>query len=494
MDVSAGILPVIAVDRNDPHPLHRQIYEGFRAAILRGDLRAGQQVPSSRALASELQLSRFPVLDAYAQLLAEGYFESRVGAGTFVSQSLPEQRVVAKSPEGKPPEIGTGARRVSKRSGLLPVFEEPPWRHGKGAFGVHIPAFDHFPFQTWSGLVAQHSRSPRLQAIHHIDPMGIEHFREAICSYLRTARGVRCEAAQIMVVSGSQQALEIAARVLLDPGNPVWVEEPHYQLTRWVLKGAACKLIPVPVDKEGLNVAAGIKLCRNARAAFVTPSHQYPLGSTMSASRRLQLLNWAQDAGSWIIEDDYDSEYRYESMRVASLQGLDVNSRVIYIGTFSKVLFPSLRLGYIVIPEDLVERFKAVRFAMDIFPTYLYQEVLADFMREGHFARHIRRMRLLYKERRTALVESLRSELGNVLEIHGDEAGMHLAVTLPDGYNDVEIARRAAKEKLWLFPLSTGYIGDTKRQGFILGFGNIQAAQMAQSVRQLRGVIAASRA
>jgi GntR family transcriptional regulator/MocR family aminotransferase len=194
-----------------------------------------------------------------------------------------------------------------------------------------------------------------------------------------------------MVVSGSQQALEITARVLLDPGDPVWVEEPSYLLTRAVLMGAGCRLIPVPVDDEGMDVAAGIRRLRKARAAFVTPSHQYPLGSTMTAPRRLQLLNWAQDSGAWIVEDDYDSEYRYESMPVSSLQGLDANSRVIYIGTFSKVLFASLRLGYIVIPPDLVERFTAVRFAMDIFPSYLYQEVLTDFMGDGHFARHIQR-------------------------------------------------------------------------------------------------------
>ena len=201
---------------------------------------------------------------------------------------------------------------------------------------------------------------------------------------------------------------------------------------------------PVPVDEDGMVVSAGIKRCPKARAAYVTPSHQYPLGATMSAGRRMQLLNWAQNAGSWIIEDDYDSEYRFESAPISSLQGLDRNARVIYIGTFSKVLFPSLRLGYIVIPEDLVDHFSAVRSAMDIFPPYLYQEAITDFMREGHFARHIRKMRLLYGERRTALVNSIRDQLGPELEIHGTQAGMHLAVTLPKGLSDLEIAKKAA--------------------------------------------------
>jgi GntR family transcriptional regulator/MocR family aminotransferase len=508
-DVSAGILPVIAVDRKSGHALHRQIYDGFRAAILRGDLRPGQQVPSSRALAAELLISRFPILDAYAQLLAEGYFESRVGAGTFVSASLPEQRPQARSasripsrdpsrepnrdpsrvPAIKSAESGSGARPMSRRSELLPMVQFRPWSAGLGSFAVHLPALEHFPFPHWSNLVARHSRSPKMQAIHHVDPMGQECFREAICDYLRTARGVRCDASQIMVVSGSQQALDITARVLLDPGDRVWIEEPAYQLTRWVLLGAGCRLVPVPVDGEGMDVAAGMRMARKARAAFVAPSHQYPLGTTMSASRRLQLLNWAHDSGAWIIEDDYDSEYRYGSMRIASLQGLDMNSRVIYIGTFSKVLFPSLRLGYIVIPQDLVDRFKSIRFAMDIFPPYLYQEVLTEFMREGHFARHVRKMRLLYQERRAALVENLKSQCDGLLDVHGSEAGMHLAVTLVHQQCDVETAKRAAKEKLWLWPLSPSYLGEPRRQGFILGFGSTSVEQMPQAVGRLRSVL-----
>jgi GntR family transcriptional regulator / MocR family aminotransferase len=291
-----------------------------------------------------------------------------------------------------------------------------------------------------------------------------------------------------MIVSGSQQALEVSARVLLDPGSRVWVEEPGYSLTRDVLAMAGCRLVPVPVDREGLDVAAGIKLCRKARAAFVTPSHQYPLGATMSASRRLQLLDWAQSAGSWIIEDDYDNEYRYDSLPIASLQGLDSNARVIYIGTFSKVLFPSLRLGYVVIPADLIDRFYAVRRAMDLGPPGFYQAVVADFIREGHFARHVRRMRILYRERRSALVDSIGAELDPPLEILGAEAGMHLAALLPGGVSDLETAERAARLKLWLWPLSPSYLGKA-RQGFILGFGSTPAEEMPRAVRKLRNAL-----
>ena len=244
------------------------------------------------------------------------------------------------------------------------------------------------------------------------DPLGFRPFRESLATYLRTTRGVRCEADQILVVSGSQQAFQIAARVLLDTGSQVWVEEPGYGGARDVLRLAGAHLVPVPVDDEGLDVATGIARCPRPRAVYVTPSHQYPLGMTMSAARRLKLLDWAHGSGAWILEDDYDSEYRYESLPIAALQGLDRDSRVVYIGTFSKVLFPALRVGYLVVPADLVRRFAAVREATDIFPPTLNQAVLADFIDQGHFARHLRRMRQLYRERRSVLVQALREELG----------------------------------------------------------------------------------
>jgi len=486
IEASSGIIPVIPIDRDAPMPLHRQVYAGFRDAILRGDLAAGQQVPSSRALAAELEISRFPVLDAYAQLLAEGYFESRVGAGTYVSASLPCQPKQTAAPAAEPP----GSRRTSRRALLFPTYEQNGLRRGWGSFGVHQPALDQFPFDLWSKLLARHSRVLRIHPPVGLHPLGLLPFREAICSYLRTARAVRCDPDQIMVVSGSQQALDITTRVLLDPDDAAWIEEPCYPLVRSLLLGSGCRPIPVPVDEEGLDVAAGIRLAPEARVAIVTPSHHYALGVTMSASRRFQLLEWARRSSAWVVEDDYDSEYRFESMPIPSLQGLDPSARVIYIGTFSKVLRPSLRLGYVVIPPDLVERFAAVRFSMDIFPPYLFQEVLTDFMREGHFARHIRRMRALYKERRTALVEALRTEFGDFLSVHGSEAGMHLTVTLPEGYDDIDIANRAAKEKLWLWPLSPCWTTEPRRHGFLLGFSNTPADKMAPAVQHLRRIIA----
>jgi GntR family transcriptional regulator/MocR family aminotransferase len=327
------------------------------------------------------------------------------------------------------------------------------------------------------------------KAFDYGDPMGLRELREAIAVYLRTARGVRCDAHQVMIVSGSQQALEVTARVLFDPGSRVWVEDPGYRFARDVFLMNGCKLVPVPVDYEGLNVAEGIKRYRKARAAFVSPSHQYPLGATMSASRRLQLLDWAQTYGSWIIEDDYDSEYRYESMPIPSLQGLDGNARVIYIGTFSKVLFPSLRLGYLVIPTDLVERFVTSRIPLDIGPSDFHQRVLADFLKEGHFSRHIRRMRLVYSERRNALIQALRKEFGFTVDIIGGQGGMHLSITLPKTIKDREVASLAAKQNLWLLPLSTTYLEAPLRQGFILGFGSTSVSEMPHKVRKLREML-----
>ncbi len=476
----SGIAPVLSIDRLDRLPLHHQICEGFRAAILRGDLQPGQQVPSSRHLAEDLEVSRSPVLDAYERLISEGYFESQVGSGTFVSASLPAQ-----PPHGKRSRSTTvGSRCLSRRSSLLPRCETVPWRHGWGPFAVHQSALDQFPFAAWSKLLAEHGRRSCLRAIHHNDPMGLDRFRDAICSYLRAARAVECDPSQIMIVSGSQQALEITARVLLDPGDPVWIEEPGYQLVQSVLLGAGCQVVPVPVDDEGINVSAGLDLLPKARAAFVTPSHQYPLGVTMSASRRLRLLAWARDTEAWVVEDDYDGAYRYDAPSVPSLQGIDSDARVIYIGTFSRVISPSLRVSYIVIPPDLIERFVAVRFSLSIFPSCLFQEVLTDFIRGGRFARHIRHMRALYKERRTALVESVQNTCGDLLEIHGAGAGMHLTVTLPSGFNDAEVASQAAKYGLCLWPLSPCYV-NKPRHGFVLGFAATPADQMAAAVHQL---------
>lgn len=480
IDMATSFPNLITVDRRLTKPLYRQIYDSFRTRIVRAELRAGQPVPSSRELARELRISRLPVLNAYAQLLAEGYFESRVGAGTFVASGLGAE--IRATPSGERP--------IAKHAAALPKYERPSWAASLGPFQVGQPDVQSFPMEIWSRLVSQYARRMRVKGLQYGEAMGLPELREAIASYLRTSRGVHCEAAQIMIVNGSQQALDLATRVLLDAGSSAWVEEPGYWLVHHALRAAGCRAVPVPVDAEGLDVAKGIRLSRKARAAFVAPSHQYPLGVTMSASRRFQLLEWAQRAGAWIIEDDYDSEYRYDSMPIAALQGLDGNARVIYIGTFSKVMFPSLRLGYIVIPPDLVERFAAMRQCIDLCPSHANQAVMTEFIREGHFARHIRRMRPVYAQRRRVLIEELQREFGDSAELAGDAAGMHLAMFLRGLRNDRKVAAKAVEHSLWLSALSASYIGNAPRQGFVLGFGNTRESQIANGVRLLKKCVA----
>lgn len=489
-----GILPVVAIDRASNKPLYKQLYEGYRDAIVDRRLSGGQRLPSTRSLAAELQISRIPVLNAFEQLLAEGYFESRIGAGTFVASALPDvlSRATRQTAPGNPAgQAGLGRRIVSRQSARLLSEEQGPWLwiRGSEAFALAQPPLDRFPLKVWSDLVARHSRKSDLSQLQYQGPMGLQSLRETVAQYLRTARAVRCEAEQIMVVSGSAQALDLTARVLLDAGSPVWIEDPGYFGTRGALKMAGARLVAVPVDEEGLDVEAGIARCPRPRAVYVTPSHQLPLGVTMSASRRLRLLDWARNRGVWIIEDDYDGEYRYGNLPIASLQGLDRDSRVIYIGTFTKSLFPSLRLGYVVLPPDLVAPFVAVRRATDFFSPPFIQAVLADFIRDGHFDRHLRRTRPVCRERRGALVAALEKELGSVLRVIGDQAGMFLTAVLDKGYRDREIAQRAAQQGLQVFPLSECYLGRARLQGLILGYGGFDVERIVDGVRRLRRIL-----
>ena len=482
---STGIWPLLAVDRDAAKPLSRQIYENYREAIVERRLRPGQRLPSTRSLADELGVSRMPVLVAFEQLLAEGYCESRVGAGTFVASSLPGEAIDApraRSDSARADASRPGPRLLPARAPLAPRFP-PAWFGGFGPFRLGDGEIDRFPLRAWARLVARHTKNPKL--LRYGERHGLQAFREVLAAYLRTARAVRCDPEQIVVVSGSQQALELTARVLVEKGDPVWIEEPGYWGARNVLLGAGAELVPVPVDEEGLDVAAGIELCPRPRAVYLTPSHQFPLGTTMSATRRLQLLEWARRSGAWILEDDYDSEFRYESQPFTSLQGLDRDERVIYIGTFSKILFASMRIGYVVLPRDVMPRFSALRATMDICPPTLFQAALADFIAEGHFARHLRRMRELYRERRGVLVDCLERELGDTIEILGEQAGLHLVGALPRGLSDRALCERAAEQSIWVMPLTEYYLTGAARPGLVLGYGGTKSEEMPEAVRKL---------
>jgi GntR family transcriptional regulator / MocR family aminotransferase len=486
----ASFLPPIALDSRSKTPMYRQLYDWFRKAILDRQMRPGQRIPSTRGLAAELKVSRIPVLQAYEQLLAEGYFETFIGAGTCVARSIPEDTTSppAVNVPRVPHEIvkKPSPRRISRRGAAWTHVPAQPWLRISGAFRVSLPALDHFPIRIWSKLVARHSRRPAKGIMAYGDAMGYVPFREAIAEYLGASRGVRCDASQILVTTGSQLALQLSAQLLLDPKDRVWMEEPGYPGAKQAFIAAGAQLIPVGVDHDGMNVSDIIRRDRAARAVYVTPSHQYPMGVTMSATRRMLLLNWAARSGAWIIEDDYDSEYRFGSRPIAALQGMDTDGRVIYIGTFSKVLFPALRLGYMVVPRDLVPAFSAARDAADIFSSTLYQAVLTDFIREGHFARHIRRMRMLYMERRSALVKAIHAQMEEMLEVVGDEAGMHLAALLPPGSDDVAVSRNAQQKGVSAMPLSTCYAKRPSSGGLILGYGGANTRQLQEGIRKLR--------
>ena len=486
--IPASFLPPIALDAASGTPMYDQLSEWFRRAIIDGHLRAGQRVPSTRNLARELHISRVPVLSAYEQLFAEGYLETFVGAGTCVAKSIPGQAMKSAAAEGRTPSRQPAKqktpRSIAQRVDTLRTAPQT-WANTQGAFRMGVPALDHFPVNTWSKLVNRHSRKPPIEQMIYGDPMGYLPLREAIAEYLGTVRAVRCDAEQILITTGSQQGLQICANVLLDAGAPVWIEEPGYPGARQACRTIGAELVPVPVDEEGLNVTEGIRLCGNAKAVYITPSHQFPLGCTMSAARRLQLLSWASHSGAWIIEDDYDSEYRFGGRPLASLQGMDTDDRVIYVGTFSKVMFPSVRIGYVVIPKDLVLAFARVRDAFDTFSSMLYQVVLNDFIREGHFARHIKRMRALYSERRSVLLEAIAKHASDKLEPIGTDAGMQLTALLAQGVDDVNISIATAKIGVSARPLSISYLKPPPRGGLILGYSNVNVHELREGVRKL---------
>jgi GntR family transcriptional regulator/MocR family aminotransferase len=489
--IPASFFPPIALEARSETPKYQQVYEWFRRAILDGRLRPSQRVPSTRSLAAELKISRIPVSSAYEQLRAEGYFETFVGAGTCVARSIPDDALkpaaasLAANANGSRRLLKTKSQRgisLRAQSVLLPT---QTWIDTLGPFRVSLPALEHFPAELWSKFVNRHSRKLTRHQMAYANALGYLPLREAIAEYLGAVRGVRCDASQILVTTGAQLGLQLASQVLLEPGDRVWIEEPGYHGARNALRMAGAKLVTVSVNRDGLDVEEGIRRAPDARAVYITPSHQYPLGVTMNATQRMLLLNWASSHGAWILEDDYDSEYRFGERPIASLQSLDNAGRVIYLGTFNKVMFPALRLGYVVVPKDLIEAFSSARDAIDVFSSTLFQAVMTEFIHEGHFARHIRKMRMLYMDRRTALVDAIQKEIGEKLEVIGAEAGMHLVAFLPKGVNDVAVVQRAAKAGISVMPLSFCYTRPPARGGLILGYGGVDARQIREGVRKL---------
>lgn len=483
------MVPFIALqlDRRSRVPLQRQLYDEIRTAILSGRLAPGARVPATRVLASDTGTSRNTVSGAFDQLLSEGYLEGKVGSGTYVARMLPEDLLrVTRQPGPSRPVIARAClSRRGRMLGGIPASLRSREIATEQAFRTGLPAFDEFPRALWARLGARLLRHAPSAVLTYGDPAGYRPLRRAIAEYLRAARGVNCSAEQVIVTAGSQQALDLAARLLLDPGDAAWVEDPGYLGARGALRAAGVRSIPVPVDSGGLSVVEGEKRAPEARLACVTPSHQYPLGMTMPLSRRTSLLAWARRHRAWIVEDDYDSEFRYSGRPLQALQGLDPIGCVIYTGTFSKVLFPSLRLGYMVVPESLVDTFVSARALVDRHPPGLEQAIVAEFLAEGHFARHVRRMRTLYAERQEALVLALGRELGGAIEASPAEAGMNLTAWLRGNARDLELSNKAAQVGVVVTPVSAYALEVKPRSGLLLGYAAFSPRQIREGVRKL---------
>lgn len=475
-------------------PLYRQLYETLRRAILSGKLPAESKMSSTRSLARELAVSRMTVVNAYELLLAEGYIRGVSGSGTYVAPVLPEamletggKKTGAGETEGKEPPPA-----LSKRGHLLASFNHTYLRASRtdknfSAFHPGIPAMDAFPFDVWSRLVSRRLKGMRVSLFGSGNPAGYEPLRRAVAGYLQTARGVRCAPEQVFIVAGAQQALALVAQVLIDEGDAVWMENPGHIGTRNAFAAAGARIVSVPIDAEGFDLSFALEESKKVRLACVTPSHQFPLGTVMSLARRLALLNWAKNSNSWIVEDDYDSEFRYAGRPLPCLQGLDEGgeSHIIYVGTFSLTIFQSLRLGYMVVPENLIDAFTAARALADSHSPSVDQAVLTDFIEEGHFARHIRKMRSLYAERQAVLVEAAKSELAGFLEIASDEAGMHLIGWLPNEVSDKTVSQKASEQGVTVIPLSVYSSTKLAREGLILGYTAFNSGQIRNGVKRL---------
>jgi len=501
------VSPVVhlVVDPSADVPLYRQVYEGLREAMLSGRLARGARLPSTRALAADLGVARNTVLQAFDQLRSEGYLQGRRGGGTRARQVIPDSlltvgkgtrtgRATTRASAPSAARARNAAPRISSRGRALAETGALLIRHpGPHApFELGVPAADAFPIRLWGKLSARRWRRGDVN-LGELDPAGEEALRAAIAAYLGGARGVRCHADQVLVLNGAQQALHLVAQVLLDPGDSVWIEEPGYVGARVAFLSAGARLAAAPVDDDGLDVEAGVRLAPNARLAYVTPSHQFPLGVVMSAARRLALLAWARATGAWILEDDYDSEFRYTGRPLPSLQGLEAEQRdgaslahVLYVGTFSKTLVSGLRLGYMVVPDDLVDVFRAARSTVDRHTPTAYQHVLADFIGEGHYYRHIRHVRNLCAERQAALVEGVQARLAGLLDIAPDPAGLHLLARLAPGIDDVQALEAAMERGVRSWALSRFYIRNAPiRGGLALGYGGFDEPQITRGVEEL---------
>ena len=481
------LLDMMSIDRESSTPLYLQLDQQIRTAILSGMGKKGTRLPSTRQLASELGISRVTVQGTYDQLVAEGFLTSVTGAGTFIAEIVQE---TLPSPDAlpEPVKIAPGVR-LSKRGRLIADTRATTRISASRPFRPGIPAIELFPMRVWSRLWTNAINSKDKVLYSYGPKGGYGPLRKAISDHLGNARGVKCHPEQVIITGGAQQAFALTALALLDPGDLSWGEYPGHTAGRDVLKALGAKVVSIPVDSEGLSIEHGRKKSKKPKLIFVTPSHQQPLGVTMSLRRRLELLKFAEQCNAWILEDDYDSEFRYKGRPLPALKGLDRAERVIYTGSFSKVLYPSLRLGYMVVPTDLIDGFITAQIVLSHATPYLPQKVLAEFINNGNFATHIRKMRVAYAERQSVLLSNLRGKATGLLEVEPSEAGMHLIGWLTDDNNDLQVCQKLWAGGIEAVPLSVYCDTPYHRQGILLGFTGVQPDQIAPNVDKMVKII-----
>ena len=487
MAKTTSTFDLVVRERQPETTLFQWVYDEIRSGILDGRLRRGMRLPSTREFARRYGVSRGTVVTAFEQLHAEGYLEGNVGVGTYVNTLLPEDFLNVRRGSAtaartwKLPQLSKYAQRLGPAANA----RSQPAR----AFRAAEAALDAFPITLWAQIASRRLRGATRTLLADVGPTGYRPLREAISHYLGTARGVRCTAEHVIIVAGIQQGLELTARLLLDPGDPVWLEDPCFFGVSAMFKALGAKIIAVPVDMNGLSVLEGQKRCDRAKLAYVTPAHQFPLGVTMSLDRRLKVIDWARRTGSFIFEDDYDSEYRYSGRPIPALQGLDHSDSVVFAGSFSKVLFPSLRLGYLVVPLGLIDKFAAARYTMDRHSAVIDQAILCDFITEGHFGRHIRRMRELYASRLAVLRESVQRKLGEFLTIPETEAGVNTVGWLGNGINAEAVVQAATERSVEVIPINRFALEKQTPEGLLLGFGAVDDRELLRGVEDLTAAV-----
>jgi GntR family transcriptional regulator/MocR family aminotransferase len=464
--------------------LFRQVYLGLRQAVLSGAFPAGDRLPSTRDLAEQLGISRTVVLLAYDQLLAEGFVEGRGGSGTYVSDCLSASgpKRPEKSAKVKLSRFGTAAAEAAAR---IDFPDRPPSRL-RFNFAIGRSDTSIFPFEAWRRILLRQAREVQVRELDYGPAAGMPALREAICTHLRRSRAVACDPSEVIVVSGSQQALDLVVRVLVERGDRVAIEDPQYQGTREVLRAAGARLLPVPVDRDGLDPA---KLPKHAGLVFVTPSHQFPTGAILPLARRLALLEWARRESAVIVENDYDGEFHYEGRPLESLQGLDTEGRVIYLGTFSRTVFPALRIGYLVVPKSLASTFTTAKWLSDQHSATLEQQTLAEFITTGMYERHLRHLRRRNTARREALLHAIHKYLGERVEVTGDGSGSHVVLWPRKRVSEDTVIAQAASRGVSIYGTSHFFLTRPSRTGLMLGYSTMNEMEIREGIRLLGGTL-----